>query len=331
MVVTICGNDHTKLNERLRAILSELEEDTDVVELEATGLSIRDLRDYCNTMPLFGGKRVVIVKGISSLSSSDASSSTDQEYSERKTRTSSSQLVKDLEDYLPEVPETTLLVFFDRNPIGTSGLGRVLRKYSFFEEYLLPEQAELPLYIRKAFESDSYKIDSESAEILAQAVSNDVSRLQSEMDKLKMYCKDKLRIDTEDIYLLVDMPPDVAVWDITDAIYAKNAGKAVQSFRALLEKGVAPQQIIGAISSQIRNLVIADSCRDKGSLYLQQATGMKPFVARKLSAALSTFKPGQPKKLLEMLLQVDLSYKTGKAELDSALELFIQQACARRF
>ncbi len=57
---------------------------------------------------------------------------------------------------------------------------------------------------------------------------------------------------------------------------------------------------------------------------------MKPFVARKTSAALRNFQPGEPRRLLSALVDLDLRSKTGKAELSSAFEFFVVEACARR-
>lgn len=327
MVITLHGDDNARLSARLQALLAEHVPGElaalNLLELDGSVLSLPDLRAACDALPFLGDVRVVVVKGLLARFGEK-----DEDDSSAKSATAA--FLKDLKAYLPTVPETTLLVFVERRKLGSSAAANALKNGTKAEEYVLPTGQDLPTYIAKLVKEKGATIDRDAAALLAEAVGDNPRRLEPELDKLLAFKAEDNHISARDVREMVDIPLEVAVWDLTDALYDHDSAAALRALKSLIECGQPPQQVMGAVASQFRNLVIAEEHRGGSADRLTSATGMKPFVARKSLGALRNFKPGEPKKMLLALTDLDLRAKTGKAELNSALEFLVVEACARR-
>ncbi len=327
MVITLSGDDISRLNARLDQLTGELVPGElatfNLLELDGSELTLEILRSAADAIPFMGDRRVVIVRGLLGRFSDrgeDGSSKRDS---------AASGFLKDLREYLPKVPDSTVLIFLERRRLGSGAAANALRSAGAHEEFLLPTADNLPGYIARTVQERGARIERQAAALLAQGVSDNPQRVHSELDKLLAYKAEERVITAEDVKALVDMPLDVAVWDLTDALFARDSRSALRALRSLLEGGQPPQQVMGAIASQIRNLVIADASRGLNPNALAERTGMRPYAARKALASVRNFRPGEPQRLLTALTEVDLEYKTGRKELDTALELFVLKACAR--
>jgi DNA polymerase-3 subunit delta len=325
VVITLAGDDDAAISARFDALLGELlpgdARAFNLLELDGAQLTIEALRSACDSVAFFGGVRVVVVKGLLRRFG---------EHDGEEGKGADAALLKGLKEYLPRVPETTTLIFVERRRLGASAAANALRRASSLEEHNLPSPQDLPAHIQARARERGATLDRDAAALLAEAVATEPRRLESELEKLLAFAGEGGRVSVGDVRDLVDVPLEVAVWDLTDALYAHDARGVVRSLRALLERGQAPQQVMGAVASQLRNLVVAEEHKGSAPDRLASATGMKPFVARKSLGALRNFGPGEPRRLLAALLDLDLRSKTGKADLAPALELLLVSACARR-
>ncbi|MEJ7652370.1 MAG: DNA polymerase III subunit delta [Chloroflexia bacterium] len=327
MVITLVGDDSARLESRLKSTLAEHVPDLDssfnLSELNGATFTFDDLHSMCDALPFFGGDRVVVVKGfLRRFSDKDADDSS--------MKVGTADLLKALKTYLPMVPESTVLIFVDRRRLGAGAAQNLLKASTRVEEFNLPAAGELPAYIQARAKEQGVVVERQAAQLLALAAADQPNRIVTELDKLIAYKGDERRISEADVRLLVEIPLDVAVWDLTDSMFRHDSLGSLRALRSLLERGQVPQQIVGAIASQYRHMTTAEEYKGSSPDRLASATGMKPFVARKSLGALKGFKRGEPRRVLRALCDLDERYKTGKAELESALELLVVEACARR-
>lgn len=321
MLITLSGDDTPKLNARLREIIHEYLRDDlltlNLSELDGSDLAIDTLRAECDTVPFMGEKRVVVVKGY--LGAADG----------QEGKRGASAKLEELSAYTPEMPESTVLVVLERRKLSATE-AKPLKAAGEFEEYLVPDEKGLPSYIREQMKWRGVSIEGAAAALLAQSVVSDPRRLDQELEKLAAYVGEGGTVTAGDVRELVNIPLEVMVWDLTDALFAHDTAKCVRSLRSLLASGQAPQQVMGAIASQVRNLVIADENRNENPNALASRTGMKPFVARKSLSATRNFRPDEPRRILAALMTLDADYKTGKVEIEPGLESLLTQVCLRR-
>lgn len=327
MVITLCGDDNARLTLRLRELLAEHAPpevaDFNLLQLDGAALDLPDLRAACDALPFLGDKRVVVVKGILGRFG-------DKDADESQAKSAVAEYVKALKEYLPQAPDSTVLIFVERRKLGASALANALKGGSTVEEYSVPTGDALAAHVANRAKEQGIAMDREAASLLARAVADDPRRLEPEMEKLLAYSAGEDRLTAADVRRMVEIPLEVAIWDMTDAMFAHDAAASLGALRTLLERGQPPQQVMGAVASQVRNLVVAEEYKGRSPESLAKEAGMKPFVARKSLGALRNFRPGEPRRVLSALTRLDLATKTGKAELSSALEFLVVEACARR-
>ncbi len=327
MVITLCGDDNARLSARLRQLVAQHAPGElatfNLSELDGADLTLPTLRAACEAFPFIGDERVVVVKGLLGRFSEKDGENTPE-------KGAAASFAKELKAYLPEIPASTVLIVVERRKLGAGVVAKVLRDSSTLEEYNFPDGRDLQGYVANLAQQHGTSVDRGAAALLAEAVGGQPARLQTELQKLIAYKAGEAPITAEDVRSLVDMPLEIVVWDLTDAIYARQSRAALRALRALRERGQPTQMVIGALASQIRNLVLADDHRGKGPDQMAKAAGMKPYSARKASTALRNFQPKEPSRILKALMELDFRSKTGKAEMDSALELLIVNACERR-
>lgn len=331
MIITLAGTDRRAVTARLQRLLQEHDagpESLNYSRLPGTEVSVEQLRLACDALPFLGGIRLVVVDGLIARLIGRGGEGDEPGATPAADRAGLAAFSKQLADYLPLVPQSSLLVLVEPKPLPQTGLGKLLRSVGTYQELNLPLADDLPRYIRDAVREQGAEIDRAAADLLAQVALQDPERIPSELDKLLLYSSGG-KITEHAVRLLVDIPLELQVWDVTNAVYARDAGRALPALRRLLANSAPPQQLLAAIASQLRNLVAADGLRGRSPDALAQATGMKPWQAKRCAAALRNFDAGEPGRLLGLLAQLDVACKTGKAELSSALEGFVVAACTR--
>ncbi len=326
MVITLCGDDNAQLSARLRQLVEQHAPGElaafNLSELDGAELTLPILRSACDAFPFMGNTRVVVVKGLLTRYAEKDGENVPE-------KGAAATFAKDLKAFLPEVPASTVLIVVERRKLGASSVAKALRDCSTLEEFSFPDKRDLLGYVVEYARKQGATLDTDAAALLTEAISDQPARLQSEIEKLLAFKANDIHISVHDVRSLVDMPLEIVVWDLTDAIYGRKTQSAIHALRALRERGQPTQLVVGAIASQIRNLVLADDNRDKSPDHLAKTTGMKPYSARKASTALRSFQPKEPQRMLSALMDLDFRSKTGKAELDSALELLVVNACER--
>jgi DNA polymerase-3 subunit delta len=115
------------------------------------------------------------------------------------------------------------------------------------------------------------------------------------------------------------------VFALLDAITLGQRGKALGQLRSLFHRGERSEMILPQIAASLRRLVQARELLDLGvrGAELQKRLGVHPFVAEKTERQARGYRMDQLETALRVLLDTDRAIKTGEAEPELALELFI--------
>jgi DNA polymerase III subunit delta len=95
--------------------------------------------------------------------------------------------------------------------------------------------------------------------------------------------------------------------------------------RQLFQRGDRSEAIIPQIAGSLRRLVQARELLDQGmrGAALASRLGTHPYVAEKTERQARLYRVEQLEAALRMLLRTDRAIKTGEAEPELALELFV--------
>jgi len=323
MFYVLHGDDDYSIHQAIEAMKARLGEpataDLNTTVLDGRSLSLDELRMTCATMPFLADKRLVIVEGLMTRFEPHAAAT-----AANKSR--QDPLEAGLCAYLPQVPESTLLVFVEsatlseRNPL----LKQVSALGGKSKEYASPSGAELTAWIQKRVQAAGGSISPRAAETLAAFVGGNLHQLAQEINKLVSYAGGKM-IQDGDVHLLVADAREVKVWTLTDALAARQRDRAIGVLHQLIADGEQPPVLMAVITRQFRSLLQIKELADDGLSTEDIAGRLKihPYVAQKATATARSFSYERLEGAYRHLLDTDLAIKTGSLEPDLALDLLV--------
>ena len=306
------GQDTYSQREFLAGLLAK-EGDADMLSLNTTRLSgkisFNELQSACDAMPFLARVRVVIVEGL-------LAATPDKAFLDR------------LAAYLPTLPATTRLFFLEPNDVTPNHrlfqlaekekLGRV-------RHFELPKGGELDRWIRGHVEAGGGRIAPQAVQLLAVNVGSDLAALGNEIDKLLLYAGPEGTIAAEDVTRLSPYAAEASIFDLVDALGARQSARVAALFQQKLNEGADPFYLFSMFIRQFRLLLQTRSLLDAGErpAGVTQQLKLHPRVAEKLVAQARGFSLPQLEHIYRRLLQIDVETKTGQADLLTALHLLV--------
>lgn len=296
--------------------------------LDGRGLSVPELRGACDALPFMGGMRLVIVDGLGS-----AAEGGNKPRRKRGEAGGEDALWQALGDYLPQLPESTELVFNEPKALAPGHpLLRLAQAHGGqVRAFAVPVGAELEEWVRRRAAAKGVGIAPEAVDLLATYVGSNLRLLDQELEKLATYLGGQGTIGRAEVERLVSSVQEANVFHMVDALGSRNGRRALQLLRRLLSEGEHPLYLLTMITRQFRLLLQARELDAKGVPPAEMAGQMevKPFVAKKCLEQAMRFRPAELRAILGELLEIDVGIKTGQRDGPLALELFIVRWAGR--
>ncbi|NEQ36257.1 MAG: DNA polymerase III subunit delta [Okeania sp. SIO3I5] len=245
----------------------------------------------------------------------------------------SQNLLEDLERTLPQIPETTLLLFTtpnkpDRRLKSTKLLQKVAQVRDFspippWETELLEKQ------VKEMAQEVGVKLTTAGVTFLAEALGNDRRQLHSELTKLQLYDTQDTVLDLEVITTLVG-PQTQSSLKLAKAIRLGDTVKALELVADLIAHNEHPLRIVATLVGQFRTwfwvkLMIETGEKDEKAIAqaVEINNPKRVYILRQEVKSLSL---NQLQKTLPLLLELEVSLKQGKEEI-STLQTKIIELC----
>jgi DNA polymerase III subunit delta len=188
----------------------------------------------------------------------------------------------------------------------------------------LPTARNMTHWIRKKASDLGGALTAQAAGVLAEYVGNNTQRAVQEITKLLTYVNYARPVDDDDVRRLTVQEHQSDIFEMVDAIGARDGSKAIELLHRILEEGeIAP--VFGMIVRQFRLLLQAREIIDEGGDESQVAKklGQHHFVARKVSSQTRQFRSSELEKIYRLLQEMDVAMKTGRMDGETALDMFI--------
>jgi len=316
MIIFLYGKDLYRAREKLNEIIDGYK------KVHKSGLNLiwinakeKDFRDFLNNfkiVSMFAEKKLVVLKNV---------------FLNKKFE----------EDLLEEVKNfknsKDIVVVFSAGGGPASGgenidqrnkLFKELKKEAKSQEFDLLSGVQLRNWIRKEAEKNNAKFDEPAEGALLSAIGNDLWQTANEIKKLADYKRGKI-IKKEDVEAMIKPRIETDIFKTIDAIASKNKSQALAFLKKHLEAGDNPLQLLSMFAYQFRNLLVIKELIEKQNQYpaIVKKSGLHPFVVKKTFYLCNQFSFDELKKIYRKIFQIDLDIKTGKADPELALELFI--------
>ncbi len=280
-----------------------------------------ELLSMCYALPFMDDYRLVIVDGLLGTAES-------QGRGRRRGSSGGSGGTGEwqtLGDSIPQMPDTTILVFTD-GPLGANNpLLRLLRPVAEVEELAAPNGEALARWVKSAAEAKASSISPSAIRSITDLVGNDLWTLDQELEKLALYCSGR-EIQEADVGELVSQVREASIFAAVDAMIDGRPAVALRLLHRLKEDGREAPYIIGMVERQLRLLALARDSMDQGvpQSELRGRLGVSSdFVVRKTAEQARRHSMPEIIWRYNRLLETDLAIKRGKLEPDLALELLV--------
>lgn len=176
---------------------------------------------------------------------------------------------------------------------------------------------------------DGYKISNMDLSYLAELCNNDITKLNSECEKLMMYKIDTKEIGREDITNLVVKKlgdSNEILFSLAKAIMSKDKKHALKLYNDLKAYQIDANSIIGLMASQMKLVSQIKVLKEKNLnvSQIQQNLNLKSsYQVKKLSEYIYSYSYNDIKTFFNKLFNLDYSIKTGKVDSSNAIELLI--------
>jgi DNA polymerase-3 subunit delta len=316
------GEDELTCNETLKSLQSRL----GPPELSALNTTIFDgaqvtlaeLKNACDTIPFMAQRRMVIVRGLFRRLAVSQKKSDQSNWKK--------QYLEGLAEYLGHLPETTRLVFVERNQLpGNHPILRQAKQDEFGYVRAFTPPKDMVRWVRQRASEKDGDLSPEAAVALVQAVGNNQRLLDQEIEKLLTFANRERPVTSYDVSLLVPYAQEAVIFDAVDAMGQRDGVKAAQLIHNLLEHGNDPLYLFAMIVRQFRLLIQIKELADEGmnAAAISKTIQLHPFPTRKLYTQARNFTLQQLERVHRRLLEIDVQIKTGQIDSVVALDLLI--------
>jgi len=330
MLYILYGLDDFSLSQAVGKIKADLGDwemlATSTTNLEGQHLTLSELRNKCGAAPFLSSHRLVIVNGLLGRF----------EVKQSKPRSGKGKSGnglgewEDLDSYIKQMPETTVIVLIDEEVKGSNPLLKKISPLAEVKTFPLLRGKDLKEWIRQRVKKEGGDITPQAVDLLAELIGGDLWAMDGEIRKLLLYNQAR-SISVDDVRQLVSHVQEASIFALVDAVAEGRTESAQRILHRLYDEGVAPTYILVMITRQFRLIAQArDLGKGLSRLQIQDRLGLKQsYVVDKTLSQAKLYDFEDVKRAYDKLLETDLAIKTGKYSDKLALELLVTELACR--
>lgn len=257
--------------------------------------SLHEVLSLAKQIPMFGDISLIIIKEAQDLNfKSDAEG-------------------KALLDYLENPVGSTVLVFAHKfkKLIGTSRLAKALAKHQFLFESSAVKDYQIAQWIENQCAKLKMMTAPDIAGLLAEYLGNDLSRIDNELNKLKIILKDDQILDAKMVETHVGISKEFNVFELQKALAEKNAEAA---FRIAHFMGKNPKNnpfvlTVGRLYEFFSGLILYHTMQDRSPQALAAELKINPYFLKDFANSARLYPLKQATRIISVLREIDLKNK----------------------
>ena len=270
---------------------------------EGKGLDVDELIRLADTMPFFAERRLILIEDSGFFKSA------------------SEALVK----YLPEMPDTTCLVFAESEVDKRNKLYKKVKSLGYAAEMARQDAAQLGRWAGGILAKEGRKITNRTMELFLSMVGDDMENIRMELEKLISYTMGRDVITDEDVKAACTTRVNSRIFEMVAAIAGRQTRRAMELYEDLLTLKEPPMRILFLIARQFNQILQVKELMEKGMDRGTIASKLKlqPFVAGKTMPQARQFSREQIFSYVNSCIEAEEAVKTGRLSDRLAVELLI--------
>jgi DNA polymerase III subunit delta len=198
------------------------------------------------------------------------------------------------------------------------------------------EESEAVRWIGEYCTSRGVKVDSDGARELVDALGGDMMMISNELEKLILYVGEKQRITLGDVETMVLAAKQRSLYELTDAISAKERVRALEVLDAMLSTGDGDEASIGhlyMLAKTFRQMlvILERNVRDQRTLWaaLWQGFRVPPFAAEDIIRQARRYKSKRELTgAIRLIAKADLALRSNPPTKRLVLEKLVMDLTA---
>lgn len=270
---------------------------------EGKDILISEVMDLAETMPFLAEKRVIVLENSNLFSKAG----------------------EQLAEYLPNLPETTAMVFVEPSVDKRSKLYKVATTKGRAIEFKTQDESVLKRWILGFLKKENKKITERDLMLFLEKTGTDMENIRGELEKLLCYCMDRECITGEDIEAICTKQINNQIFDMLTALTEKRQKAAMDLYYDLLTLKEPPMRILFLLTRQFNILLQVKELQQKGldANSIGDKIGYAGFIARKYMAQAARFKKADLRQAIADCVEAEEAVKTGKMNDVLSVELLI--------
>jgi DNA polymerase III delta subunit len=297
----IAGSDWPKIDAAAVRLRSQFDEDS-IEQIMVGEDEAADVVATCNALGLFGGERLVQVRGVEALEP---------------------EQVEAIVAYLADpTPGTCLALFGGKGVAADSPLATAVAAVGDVRLFDAPDDEHAVQWVVKRFAEQGITCPLPVAKRIVKRAGIEIGDLALEVEKLAVHGRDQPPSE-QDVDLLVSEQLDVKPWNMTDAWGRRDAAAVVGYATADIEKPDDVQRISAIFANHVRRVRQALLVLDSGGSAkdVQKQLGLRsPYQAQGLCRQARAFSEPELARAVVRMAELDEAIKGG-SRLDPRLEL----------
>lgn len=286
--------------------------------LEGKKIEFAEFQSNVESVPFLSEKRLVIVKNFIKSGNSDTQK----------------KIAKLLED---GISDFCIILFIETEGVDKrTAIYKKLNKVGNLKEFKLLIGPDLTKWILNKSQEVGLNIDTTMATYLWQIAGQNLWTISNEIQKLKLYLKDK-PVDRNAIHQLVHPNLSTSIFKLTDSLAAKHSKDVIETFHILLESGEDLMKVFFMLVRHFRILIQVKDLKNQGLQRQAIISKLKqhPFVIGNMEKQANNFSIDDLIDIYGNFLKIDIRIKTGlirfstedKRDFELALEEVMLGVC----
>lgn len=266
-------------------------------------IEVKDILDEARQYPMMAERRVVIVKEAQDL-----------------------KKIQDLEAYLANPSPTSILVLAHKYKKirKNTKIAKAIAKTGVFYSSDKIQDYKIGAWIQNHIKQKGYKIDKATADLIAEYLGNDLSKVSNELGKLFLNLKDEKTITADHVQEQIGISKEYNIFEFQKALSQKDVLKIhrIINFFAGDQKNNHISMILGSLYNYFSKVYTAGMYAGSPDGVLMKHLGMgSPYFVKEYRMAAQNFPPQLMPTIFEALKEADKHSKGVEARSNNALKI----------
>ncbi len=267
-------------------------DDMNLSFFDGKDVTFQSIIDLAETLPFFADYRLIVWED------SGLFSSAGEEFAE----------------YLAQMPESTHILFVEKEVDKRSKLYKTVSKFGYAAEFSPLGEDKIKQWLLQIVKANHKTITADALRIFMEKTGSDMGNMRLEMEKLICYALERDSISANDVEAICTTNTVGKIFEMIDALGDKRRQRALDLYYDLIAAKEPPMKILVLIGRHFSQLLTVKDLREKGydKRRIIEKTEMKSYFADKYISQAAKFEKATIYRALRDCVEADEAVKKGK-------------------